>query len=65
MFCLLIDFVNLDLCRYVAQGKAILQPHQILDELENIIGDETSRKKLTDGPFGDALRTAQVITLLI
>ncbi|KAI7753887.1 hypothetical protein M8C21_023561 [Ambrosia artemisiifolia] len=52
------------LSRYVAQGKAILQPHQILDELENIIGDEASRQKLTDGPFGDALRTAQECIVL-
>ncbi|KAL4572135.1 hypothetical protein LXL04_018904 [Taraxacum kok-saghyz] len=44
---------------YVAQGKAILQPHQILDELENIIGDETSRQKLIDGPFGEVLKTSQ------
>ncbi|KAI3514679.1 hypothetical protein L1887_13288 [Cichorium endivia] len=47
------------LSRYVAQGKAILQPHQILDELENIIGDDTSRQKLTEGPFGEVLKTAQ------
>lgn len=47
------------LSRYVAQGKAILQPHQILDELENVIGDDASRKKLTEGPFGEVLKTAQ------
>ncbi|CAI9300307.1 unnamed protein product [Lactuca saligna] len=47
------------LSRYVAQGKAILQPHQILDELENVIGNDASRKKLTDGPFGEVLKTAQ------
>nr|XP_043619101.1 sucrose synthase 2 [Erigeron canadensis]XP_043619102.1 sucrose synthase 2 [Erigeron canadensis] len=47
------------LSRYVAQGKAILQPHQILDELENIIGDDASRQKLIDGPFGEVLKTSQ------
>ncbi|KAI3800923.1 hypothetical protein L1987_29023 [Smallanthus sonchifolius] len=52
------------LSRYVAQGKATLQPHQILDELENIIGDDASRQKLTDGPFGDALKTAQECIVL-
>ncbi|CAH1434148.1 unnamed protein product [Lactuca virosa] len=47
------------LSRYVAQGKAILQPHQILDELENVVGDDASRKKLIEGPFGEVLKTAQ------
>ena len=47
----------------MAQGKAILQPHHLLDELENIIGDDTSRQKLIEGPFGEVLKTAQVIAL--
>ncbi|KAI3526865.1 hypothetical protein L1887_06131 [Cichorium endivia] len=47
------------LSRYVEQGKGILQPHHLLDEIENTIGDHTSRQKLTDGPFGDILKSAQ------
>ncbi|GKA07774.1 sucrose synthase 2 [Tanacetum coccineum] len=52
------------LSRYVAQGKAILQPHQILSEIDNIIGDGVSRQKLTDGPFGEVLRTSQECIVL-
>ncbi|XP_051142212.1 sucrose synthase 2 [Andrographis paniculata] len=47
------------LSRYVAQGKNILQPHNLIDELDNIIGDDSSRQKLRDGPFSEVLRTAQ------
>ncbi|KAK6135077.1 hypothetical protein DH2020_031198 [Rehmannia glutinosa] len=39
------------LSRYVAQGKGILQPHHLIDELENIIGDNSCKAKLSDGPF--------------
>ncbi|XP_071697410.1 sucrose synthase 4-like isoform X1 [Rutidosis leptorrhynchoides] len=52
------------LSRYVAQGKAILQPHQILNELENVIGDDASRQKLADGPFGQVLKTSQECIVL-
>ncbi|PWA89593.1 sucrose synthase 2 [Artemisia annua] len=49
------------LSRYVAQGKAILQPHQILDEIEK---DDVCRQKLTDGPFGEVLKTSQECIVL-
>lgn len=46
--------------RYVAQGKGILQPHVLIDELDNIVGDEIGRQKLRDGPFSEVLKSAQV-----
>nr|VDC58217.1 unnamed protein product [Brassica rapa] len=47
------------LSRYVDQGKGILQPHNLIDELESIIGDDDARKKsLSDGPFGEILKSA-------
>ncbi|KAL8548745.1 hypothetical protein ACS0TY_007853 [Phlomoides rotata] len=47
------------LSRYVEQGKSILQPHHLLDELENIIGDDEAKKSLSDGPFSEVLKSAQ------
>ncbi|KAI3668293.1 hypothetical protein L6452_43370 [Arctium lappa] len=52
------DIVSL-LSRYVDQGKGILQPHHLLDELDNIIVDHTSRQKFADSPFGQILNSAQ------
>ncbi|KAJ0803789.1 putative sucrose synthase [Helianthus annuus] len=52
------DIVSL-LSRYVDQGKGILQPHHLLDEIENFIGDETCRQKLADSPFGEMLKSSQ------
>lgn len=52
------------LSRYVEQGKSILQPHHLVDELDNIIGDDDSRKKLTDGPFSEVLKSAQEAIVL-
>ncbi|GLT56205.1 hypothetical protein SLA2020_292660 [Shorea laevis] len=52
------------LSRYVAQGKGILQPHTLIDELDNIIGEEESRLKLSDGPFGEVLKSAQEAIVL-
>lgn len=52
------------LSRYVAQGKGILQPHNLIDELENIVVDETACKKLSDGPFSEVLRSAQEAIVL-
>ncbi|PPS03846.1 hypothetical protein GOBAR_AA16822 [Gossypium barbadense] len=50
------------LSRYVAQGKGILQPHTLIDELENVVGDDKAREKLSDGPFSEVLKSAQVIS---
>ncbi|GMI76036.1 sucrose synthase 3 [Hibiscus trionum] len=52
------------LSRYVAQGKGILQPHTLIDELENVVGDEKARERLSDGPFSEVLRTAQEAIVL-
>ncbi|KAK4741611.1 hypothetical protein SAY87_025199 [Trapa incisa] len=52
------------LSRYVAQGKGILQPHHLIDELENIIGYDESKKALSDGPFSEVLRCAQEAIVL-
>ncbi|PWA97579.1 sucrose synthase/cyanobacteria [Artemisia annua] len=53
------DIVSL-LSRYVDQGKGILQPHHLVDELEKMIcDDDTCRQKLADGPFGQILNWAQ------
>ncbi|CAH2072002.1 unnamed protein product [Thlaspi arvense] len=46
------------LSRYVDQGKGILQPHNLIDELESIIGDDATKKTLADGPFGEILKSA-------
>ncbi|KAK4418110.1 Sucrose synthase 2 [Sesamum alatum] len=52
------------LSRYVAQGKGILQPHHLIDELENIIGDDAAKAKLSDGPFNEVLQSAQEAIVL-
>uniref|UniRef100_A0A5B7BVT5 Sucrose synthase n=1 Tax=Davidia involucrata TaxID=16924 RepID=A0A5B7BVT5_DAVIN len=52
------------LSRYVAQGKGILQPRHLIDEVDNIIGDETARQKLSDGPFSEVLNSAQEAIVL-
>ncbi|KAL0435912.1 UNVERIFIED_CONTAM: Sucrose synthase 2 [Sesamum radiatum] len=54
------------LSRYVAQGKGILQPHHLIDELENIIGDDAAaaKTKLSDGPFNEVLQSAQEAIVL-
>ncbi|XVF72663.1 hypothetical protein PTKIN_Ptkin12aG0138100 [Pterospermum kingtungense] len=52
------------LSRYVAQGKGILQPHTLIDELDNIMGDEQARQRLSDGPFSEVLKSAQEAIIL-
>ncbi|KAL6548351.1 Sucrose synthase 3 [Orobanche gracilis] len=52
------------LSRYVGQGKCILQPHHLIDELDNIIGDDSSRAKFNDGTFGEVLKAAQEAIVL-
>ncbi|CDP17108.1 unnamed protein product [Coffea canephora] len=52
------------LSRYVAQGKGMLQPHHLIDELDNIVVDETACKKLSQGPFSEVLRSAQEAIVL-
>ncbi|CAH9117465.1 unnamed protein product [Cuscuta epithymum] len=52
------------LSRFVAQGKGILQPHTLIDELNNVICDETACIKLSDGPFSEVLKAAQEAIVL-
>ncbi|KAK4406987.1 Sucrose synthase 2 [Sesamum angolense] len=52
------------LSRYVAQGKGILQPHHLIDELDNIIGNDAAKAKLSDGPFNEVLQSAQEAIVL-
>ncbi|KAL5791865.1 hypothetical protein ACOSP7_000459 [Xanthoceras sorbifolium] len=51
------------LSRYVAQGKGILQPHVLLDELENVIGEE-DRHQMRDDPLSGILKAAQEAIVL-
>lgn len=44
--------------RYVSQGKGILQPHHILDALDEV--QSSGGRALVEGPFLDVLRSAQV-----
>uniref|UniRef100_A0A7N0TTE3 Sucrose synthase n=2 Tax=Kalanchoe fedtschenkoi TaxID=63787 RepID=A0A7N0TTE3_KALFE len=52
------------LSRFVDQGKGILQPHHLLDEMENIIGEDEGKKMLRDGTFGEVLKFAQEAIVL-
>lgn len=52
----LTNFRNFD--RIEGKGKGILQHHQVIAEFEEI--PEESRQKLTDGAFGEVLRSTQV-----
>ncbi|KAH9786557.1 Sucrose synthase 3 [Citrus sinensis] len=52
------------LSRYVAQGKGILQPHVLIDELDNIFGDDEGRQNLRDGPFSEVIKSAQEAIVL-
>lgn len=52
------------LSRYIDQGKGILQPHHLIDELENIIGDDDGKLHLSTGPFGEILKSAQEAIVL-
>ncbi|XAR57050.1 Sucrose synthase, partial [Bertholletia excelsa] len=52
------------LSRYVAKGKGILQHHHLIDELDNIVGEDGAPKKLKDGPFGQILNSAQEAIVL-
>lgn len=52
------------LSRYVEQGKSILQPHHLIDELEKIICADSTKNKLCDGPFSEVLKSAQEAIVL-
>lgn len=48
----------------MSQGKGILQPHVLIDELDNVFGDDEAREHLKNGPFSEVLKSAQVDFLL-
>ncbi|KAK4482158.1 hypothetical protein RD792_009299 [Penstemon davidsonii] len=52
------------LSRYVAQGKGILQPHHLIDEVDKIDGDDPAMKIINDGPFSEVLKSAQEAIVL-
>lgn len=52
------------LSRYVAQGNGILQPHTLLDEIDNVISDHEARESLSNGPFGEVIKSAQEAIIL-
>ncbi|KAL8100388.1 hypothetical protein AgCh_032591 [Apium graveolens] len=51
------ELVNL-FTRYVAHGKGILQSHDLIDDLDSVIGED-GVNKLKDGPFIQILRCSQ------
>lgn len=46
--------------RYVAQGRGILQPHHLIDELDKVVGKDEGMQKLRDSPLSNVLKSAQV-----
>ncbi|CAK8572770.1 unnamed protein product [Lathyrus sativus] len=52
------------LSRYVDQGKGILQPHSLIDELESIHGKGQVTEDLKNGPFGEIVKSAQEAIVL-
>lgn len=46
--------------RYVAKEKGILQPHDLLDEVEKIIKEDEGMQKVKYSPFVKALESAKV-----
>ncbi|KAK0583039.1 hypothetical protein LWI29_032764 [Acer saccharum] len=57
------DLISL-LSRYVAQGKGILQPHVLIDELDNVIGEDEAKQHLRDGPLSEILKVTQEAIVL-
>jgi sucrose synthase len=49
----------------VAQGKGILQPHKLIDELESIPGEDHATLDLKNGPFAEIIKSAQVTSVSI
>ncbi|KAF9688120.1 hypothetical protein SADUNF_Sadunf02G0164200 [Salix dunnii] len=52
------------LSRYVEQGKGILHPNNLIDELDNIVCDDEARMSLRDGPFSEVLKAAHEAIVL-
>ncbi|XP_048442737.1 sucrose synthase 2 [Pyrus x bretschneideri] len=52
------------LSRYLDQGKRILQPHDLIDQLDIVIGDDEAKQQLKTGPFSEVLKSAQEAIVL-
>ncbi|KAL4643015.1 hypothetical protein ACB092_02G061900 [Castanea dentata] len=52
------------LSRYVAKGKGILQSHDLIGELDNVVKEDESMKMLKDSPFSKVLQSAQEAIVL-
>lgn len=52
------------LSRYVEQGKGILHPNNLIDELDNIVCDDAARLSLREGPFSEVLKAAHEAIVL-
>ncbi|KAI8012185.1 Sucrose synthase 2 [Camellia lanceoleosa] len=50
--------------RYVAKGKGILQHHQLIDEFENVVGEDGVMQELKESPFSQILKSAQEAIVL-
>lgn len=44
----------------MSQGKGILQPHTLLDEIDNVFAEDETRESLINGPFGGVIKAAEV-----
>ena len=43
------------------KGKGILQAHELVDELANIIKEDETMQKLNDSPFAEVVESVQVV----
>ncbi|KAF5950924.1 hypothetical protein HYC85_012917 [Camellia sinensis] len=50
--------------KYVAKGKGILQHHQLIDEFENVVGEDGVMQELKESPFSQILKSAQEAIVL-
>ncbi|RXH80207.1 hypothetical protein DVH24_041354, partial [Malus domestica] len=59
-------FEKVDVLLYVARGNGILQPHQMINELENVIMEDEGMQKLKDSSLiSKVLQAAQDIALYV
>jgi len=49
--------------RYVAGGKGILQPHDLLYEVEKLLEEDEGMQKLKDSPFVKELESAKASSI--
>ncbi|KAI5572417.1 hypothetical protein BDE02_10G011900 [Populus trichocarpa] len=49
---------------YVDKGKGILQAHELVDELANIIKEDETMQKLNDSPFAEVVESVQEAIVL-